>query len=238
MRIDHLGIAVRSLDEALGFYREALGLPLAGTEEVAGERVRVAFLPAGETRIELLEPSDPASAVATHLDRRGEGIHHVCFEVEDLEAAVEKIRAHGGRLVDPAIRPGSGGSRVAFVHPKSARGVLVELREGGRHAGVRAPGPGSIAIVHLMDPPGKFWGRILAMDGAGISIQGVDLRSFEDLLRGAASGEMGPKDLSVIFYPLRRVEKVLLDLGTEAAPSLDEAFGARVGRSLAEFVRP
>ena len=236
MKIDHLGLAVRSLDEALTFYREALGLRLTATEEVASEGVRVAFLPAGEPRIELLEPLSDGSPVARHLEKRGEGLHHVCFEVDDIEAAVQRVRAAGGQLVDPAIREGAEGARVAFVHPRTAHGLLVELRQHARRAGMSVPCPGAVAILYLLEPPGKIWGVIRAMDGAGVSIQGVDLRSFEDLLRGAASGDMGPRDLSVIFYPLRRVEKIILDQGSESAPSLLDQFESRTGSPFMEFL--
>ncbi len=237
MKIDHLGLAVRSLRDAVRFYEEALGMKVSGLEEIAGEGVRAAFLPAGGPRLELLEPLDGASPIARHLERRGEGIHHVCFEVDGIEEAVRRVEAAGAALIEPRIRSGAEGSRVAFVHPRSAHGVLVELREGGHGAG-RTPSvaPGSVAVVYLMDPPGKVWGRVLSMDSAGISHQGVDLRSFDDLLRGAAAGEMGPRDLSVVYYPLRRVEKVMLDLGTETAPSLQDQFLARVGRSFMEFL--
>lgn len=237
MRIDHLGLAVRSLDEAVEFYREALGLELAGTEEVASEGVRVGFLPAGQPRIELLEPLGKSSPVARHLERRGEGIHHICFQVNDLEEAVRRIQEKGARLIEPAIREGAEGCRVSFVHPRSAHGVLVELRQKPESGTARAPGPGAVVILYLMDPPSKVWGQVLSMDGSGISIQGADLRSFEDLLRGASAGDLGPGDLSVVYYPLRRVEKMILDLGTEAAPSLQDQFQARVGRSFVEYLR-
>ncbi len=237
MKIDHLGLAVRSLRDAVRFYEDALGMKVTGLEDVASEGVRVAFLPAGGPRVELLEPLDDSSPIARHLDRRGEGIHHICFEVESIEDAVRRLKSAGATLIDPEIRSGAEGSRVAFVHPKSAHGVLVEIREGARREG-RAPtvGPGSVAVIYLLDPPSKVWGRILSMDGSGMAHQGVDLRSFDDLLRGAAGGEMGPRDISVVYYPLRRVEKVMLDLGTETAPSLQDQFLSRVGKPFAEFL--
>lgn len=129
MKIDHLGVAVRSLAEAIGFYRDALGLVAAGTEEVSSEGVQVAFLPAGEPRIELLEPLDAGSPIARFIEKRGEGIHHICFAVPDIESAVARLRSRGAEIIEPAIRTGAGGRRVAFVHPRSALGVLVELKE-------------------------------------------------------------------------------------------------------------
>ena len=128
-RLDHVGIAVRSLDKALRPYVDGLGLSVDGTEEVAGERVRVAFLPVGETRIELLEPTAEDSPIARFIQRRGEGIHHLCFQVADLEAALERLKKAGVPLVDESPRAGAGGSRIAFVHPRGTGGVLIELTE-------------------------------------------------------------------------------------------------------------
>jgi methylmalonyl-CoA epimerase len=131
-RLDHVGVAVRSLAEALRPYTEGLGLVIGGTEEVPAQKVRVAFLPIGETRIELLEPTAADSPIARFLERRGEGIHHLCLEVDDLEAALARLKAAGVPLVDDAPRPGAEGCRVAFVHPKGLAGVLLELTERSR----------------------------------------------------------------------------------------------------------
>jgi len=128
-RLDHVGIAVRSLAEALRPYVDGLGLTADRTEEVPGERVRVAFLPVGETRIELLEPTAEDSPIARFIQRRGEGIHHLCFQVADLEAALERLKRAGVPLVDESPRAGAGGSRIAFVHPGGTGGVLIELTE-------------------------------------------------------------------------------------------------------------
>jgi len=127
LRIDHLGIAVNSLAERLPFWTEALGLAVAGREHVATEGVDVAFLPAGESRIELLEPSRADSAIARHLDRRGEGLHHVTFAVADLDAVLARLSAAGVTVIGDGARSGADGHRVAFLHPRSTRGVLVEL---------------------------------------------------------------------------------------------------------------
>ncbi len=129
-KIDHVGIAVRSIDEARGFY-EALGLEVAEIEEVPQEGVRVAMIPCGESRIELLEPTRDDSPVARHLDKRGQGIHHLCFASDDVEGDDASLRDRGYRLIRDEPTPGAGGSRVQFVHPKSAGGVLVELAQGG-----------------------------------------------------------------------------------------------------------
>jgi methylmalonyl-CoA/ethylmalonyl-CoA epimerase len=127
LRIDHLGIAVPSLDAAVAAY-EALGFRVEARHDVPSEKVRTAFLPVGESRLELLEPSDPSSLIARFLERRS-GLHHVCVLVEDLEAALAELKARGVPLVDEAPRVGAGGCRVAFVHPKGAAGVLLELKQ-------------------------------------------------------------------------------------------------------------
>jgi len=128
-RIDHIGIAVRSLQEALAFYRDAVGLESKGLVSVPQEQVRVAMLPAGEPRIELLEPSSDDSPVARFLAKRGEGLHHIAMKVADLDAAVKRLQAAGSRLVTEQIQTGAEGYRYIFVHPKSAHGVLLELIE-------------------------------------------------------------------------------------------------------------
>jgi methylmalonyl-CoA/ethylmalonyl-CoA epimerase len=130
LKIDHLGVAVRSIDETLAVYR-ALGIEEAehSRETVAGQRVRVAFLPVGESRIELLEPSSEDSAIAKFVAKRGPGIHHVCFAVDDLDAALAELDRDGVRLIHKTPVPGAGGKRVAFLHPESGDGVLIELAE-------------------------------------------------------------------------------------------------------------
>ena len=132
MKIDHLGIAVRSIEEALGFYRDALGLELKGAETVEDQGVNVALLPVGESRIELLEPVSAASPVGRFIAKRGEGLHHICYEVEDLASKLEELRSRGVRVLDGYPRPGAEGNLVAFLHPASATGVLVELVEKAR----------------------------------------------------------------------------------------------------------
>jgi methylmalonyl-CoA epimerase len=125
-RIDHLGIAVRSLDEALRFYRDQLGLAVSLRETVAAEKVNVAMLPAGEPRIELLEATEPGSVIGKFIEKRGEGLHHVAVKVGDLNAVVERLRGGGARLLNEP-RPGAGGHLYVFVHPSSTGGVLLEL---------------------------------------------------------------------------------------------------------------
>jgi len=130
-RINHIGIAVASLDETLPFYRDNLGMALAGVEEVAEQKVRVAMLQIGESKIELLEPTAANSPVARFLEKNGPGIHHLAYEVEDIEAAIARLLANGARMIDETPRNGAHGTRIAFVHPKSSNGVLTELCEPG-----------------------------------------------------------------------------------------------------------
>lgn len=125
-KIDHLGIAVKSLDKALEFYRDQLGLDVAARETVEQEQVNVAMLPLGEPRIELLEPAAADSVIGKFLAKRGEGLHHVAIRVPDLAASVAKLKAAGARLLNEP-RPGAGGHIYVFVHPSSTGGVLLEL---------------------------------------------------------------------------------------------------------------
>jgi methylmalonyl-CoA/ethylmalonyl-CoA epimerase len=127
MKVDHIGIATRQIDEALALWRDALGLQVDFTEEVTGQGVRVAMLPIGETHIELLEPLSENSPVGKFLERRGPGIHHVAIEVTDIRATLAQLREQGTRLIDETPRTGAGGCLVAFVHPSSTNGVLLEL---------------------------------------------------------------------------------------------------------------
>lgn len=126
-RINHIGIAVNSLEDALPFYRDNLGMTFAGIEEVVEQKVRVAMLKVGESKIELLEPTGEDSPVAKFLEKSGPGIHHLAYEVEDIEAAIARLLADGARMIDERPRSGAHGTRIAFVHPKSSNGVLTEL---------------------------------------------------------------------------------------------------------------
>ena len=131
--LGHLGLAVSSIDEALRFWRDALGLELKEVETVPDQGVRVAMLPVGESRVELLEALQPDSPVGKFLERRGPGLHHLCLEVTDLPATLGRLRNAGIRLIDEEPRPGAGGALVAFVHPASTGGVLLELTQKGSH---------------------------------------------------------------------------------------------------------
>ncbi len=130
-KINHIGIAVTSLDDAIPFYRDALGMSFAGTEEVVEQKVRVAMLHVGESMIELLEPTSEDSPVARFIEKNGAGIHHIAYEVEDIEAAIATLLASGNRMIDEKPRHGAHGSSIAFIHPKSSKGVLTELCQAG-----------------------------------------------------------------------------------------------------------
>lgn len=130
MKIDHIGIVVQSIYAALPAYEAALGLPLKQVTEIPDQEVQVAFLPVGESTVELVQPMSGDSGVAKFLEKRGEGIHHICLEVPDIEAVLARLKAHEVPLIDEAPRQGAHG-RVAFVHPKGMHGVLIELVEHG-----------------------------------------------------------------------------------------------------------
>ena len=127
--IHHIAIAVHDLDAALAFYRDGLGLDVAERREEPEEGVEIAFLPAGEGEIELIRPLDEEGGVARFLEKRGEGLHHICVAVDDVEAAMEQLRATGAQLLSEEPRVNIHGTRYVFIHPKSARGVLLELYE-------------------------------------------------------------------------------------------------------------
>jgi methylmalonyl-CoA/ethylmalonyl-CoA epimerase len=129
LKIDHLGVAVNSIDEVQSFWTDVLGLPFEGTETVEAQKVTTAFYPVGESEVELLESTAPDGPVAKYIDKRGQGIQHVAFRVENIDAALEELKSKGVRLIDQTPRMGAGGARIAFLHPKATHGVLVELCE-------------------------------------------------------------------------------------------------------------
>ncbi len=128
-RVDHIAIVVEDIEAALGFWRDALGLELQHIEEVTEQKSVVAFLPIGESEVELVKPTTSDSGVARYLEKRGPGMHHICFEVDDIHAALDQLKGKGVRLINETPLNGSGGKRMAFIHPESTDGVLVELYE-------------------------------------------------------------------------------------------------------------
>ncbi len=130
-RIDHIGIAVENIQEALAFFQQALGLPLERVDSEEGGRTDVAFMPVSGSDVELVEPKDTDSGLAKYLAKRGEGIHHICFQVDDIDAALARLKEHGAQLIDETPRTNARGQRYAFIHPKSSHGVLIELYQKG-----------------------------------------------------------------------------------------------------------
>ena len=131
--LDHIGIAVQDVDKALAFYRDALGLEVEAPEEVVAQHVRAHFIPTGQASLELLEATAPESPIAKFVDKRGPGIHHITLRVDDIVQALARLKARGVRLVDEAPRPGAERSLIAFVHPSSTGGVLIELKQNVPH---------------------------------------------------------------------------------------------------------
>jgi methylmalonyl-CoA epimerase len=236
-KIDHIGIAVRSLEESLPFWADALGMSVGGIETVEDEQVKVAFLTVGSSQIELLEATEPDSAIARSIEKRGPGIHHVTLEVTELEATLTRLRSRGVSILGDAVRRGAGGRSVAFVHPRSAGGVLVELvqerivpRDGGEL------GPGSAVLLYLRDPPEKQWGVLRRLDETGVIVEALDLGSFDDWVRQLEHGEENVVGPSVAFLPMSRVDKIVLDRSSGELPSLAERFVRRVGRTVQEVL--
>ena len=159
--LDHVGIAVKNLDEALAFYRDALGLHVEAPEDVPGQRVRAHFIPAGQTALELLEPTSDDSVIARYVAKRGSGIHHITLRVDDIQAALAQLKARNVRLVDEQPRPGAEGALVAFIHPSAAHGVLVELKQTAPPAvrlDVKTIGFGDLQVTTLHDGPFRLDG--------------------------------------------------------------------------------
>lgn len=140
LKLSHVGVAVRSLADAIRLYSDLLGTPPDRTDTVADEGVRIAFFPVGEVSVELTEPTGPDSPIARFLDRRGEGVHHLSFRVDNIQKEIERLQKAGYRMIDTKPRRGAGGSMIAFIHPKSTGGVLIELCEEKTHKS-----PGGIA---------------------------------------------------------------------------------------------
>lgn len=129
LKIDHIGIAVKNLDEMLEFYSEVLGISNTGTETIEEQKVKVAFLPCGDSELELLESTSPEGPIAKFIEKNGEGIQHIALRVDDIENTLQHLKEKGVRLIDEKPRYGAGGAKIAFLHPKATRGVLLELSE-------------------------------------------------------------------------------------------------------------
>lgn len=129
LKIDHIGIAAESMEASLAVFEGLLGLTLAGTETVLEQRVKTAFLPVGDSEVELLETTDPEGPIGKYIGAKGQGVQHIAFRVENLDEALAELKAKGVRLIDESPRRGAGGAKIAFIHPKATAGVLVELCE-------------------------------------------------------------------------------------------------------------
>jgi methylmalonyl-CoA epimerase len=159
--LDHIGIAVKNVDEALAFYRDALGLHVEVPEEVASQRVRAHFISTGPSSLELLEPTSDDSVIARYVAARGPGLHHITLRVDDVGAALEQLKARGVRLVDERPRPGAEGALVAFIHPSAAHGVLVELKQAAAPSvrlDVKTMSFGDLQLTTLHDGPFRLDG--------------------------------------------------------------------------------
>jgi methylmalonyl-CoA/ethylmalonyl-CoA epimerase len=233
LRVDHVGIAVKSLEERLAFWHGALGMQLSGRATVPSEGVSVAFLPAGESRVELLEASRPDSPIAKFVEKRGEGIHHITFQVEAIQPLLDRLKTAGVPLLDETPRTGAEGTRVAFLHPRAAGGVLVELveRPGRVGFGSAGIGAGDAVLLYLREPHEKMWGVLRERDASGLTIEGLDLASFDAWTVQVERREEGIAP-SLVFLPMARVERMLLDRGTPSLPSLSEGFLRRTGRTV------
>lgn len=234
-RVDHIGIAVKGLEERLSFWRDALGLSVSGIEEVATEKVRVAFLPAGSARLELIEATSPDSPIAKFIDKRGEGLQQLALAVDSVQEVLDRLRARGIPLLDDAPRAGAEGTRVAFLHPKATGGVLVELVEHP-HRGAERLEPGAAVLAYLREPQEKLWGLLRSLDGAGATLEALDLASFDDWCAQVERGDESVVGPSLVFVPMTRVEKIVLDRPSGNLPSLLQRFETRTGRSLTQVL--
>ncbi len=231
--VAHLGVAVRDARASLALWADAIGLPLGRVETVGSEGVRTWFLDAGSTHVELLEALDEQTPVGRFLEKRGEGLHHVCLEVDDIEAMLARLAARG---IDPvgAVREGAGGARVAFLHPRDTGGLLIELAEPAPgSASGPAFAPGTLAVVYLRDPREQCVGVVRRLDALGVALLGMDLDAWDDWVAQWVSDEAGPLAPSLQFFPAARIEKLLADSDSPHLPSFSRRFEERTGRALA-----
>jgi methylmalonyl-CoA/ethylmalonyl-CoA epimerase len=234
-KIDHVAVAVPDLEQALSFWSDALGLKASEIETVESEQVKMAFLPLGATRIELLEAITDESPVARFVQGRGGGIHHLTLEVSDLPLLLEQLGERGVKVLGDGMRVGAGGRQVAFLHPKSAGGVLVELVAADEpEPRPRDVVPGEAVLLYLRDPQEKLWGVLQRLDTNGAVLEGLDLGSFDTWMGQVERDESDIIGPSIFFVPMTRVEKILLDRPSGPLPSMAERFEQRIGRTVQE----
>jgi methylmalonyl-CoA epimerase len=237
--LDHVGIAVSDLPASLTFFREALGLHLEASEEIASQRVRAHFLSTGRSTLEILEATDAGSPIAKYLARRGPGLHHVALRVEDIDAALAALKARGVRLIDDTARPGAEGARVAFIHPSAAHGVLVELKEPAPlvplHRAIGRYTLGDLELVSLSDGffrldggamfgvvPRTLWEKRLPPDDANrimLGMRPLVVRGEQTLLIDAGCGDKMDAKGAAIYQLDRRyhLDHALAEAGLTAA---------------------
>ena len=223
--LDHVGIAVKDLSAALAFYRDALGLEVEAPEEVTSQRVRAHFVPVGESKLELLEATAPESAIARYVDKRGPGLHHITLRVDDIDEAVNQLRSRGVRLIDDHPRPGAEGSTIAFIHPSSAHGVLVELKQSTipNQSAIRDPQSeirrftlGELELISLSD-------GVLHMDG-GLMFGIVPKAEWSVV---ASADDRNRVTLGMRPLLVRGARTMIIDagLGRKGDAAFDDAYG-------------
>lgn len=235
--LDHIGITVVDPRARLPVWADVLGLTLSGVDSVPTEGVRVWFLDlGGGSRIELLESTDPAGTIAKSIEKRGEGLHHICLRVEGLEAIVARLSRSGFVPLGGGVRPGAHGSRVAFLHPKDTGGVLLELAEYpvAKTAPPTGFGIGEWSIAYLQAPRERLFGRVLAIESSGVTMHALDLEAWDGWMAQWSHGESGPVRPSRQFIPMSRVEKLLADEDSSEIPSLARQFQERTERAISE----
>jgi methylmalonyl-CoA/ethylmalonyl-CoA epimerase len=240
--LDHVGIAVRDPRQRLPLWAEALGLPLDRAEAVPSEGVRTWFLDFGGGHIELLEPLSEDSPITRALDKRGEGIHHLCLAVDDIEAALARLAARGIEPIGDGAQSGAGGCTVAFLHPKDTGGVLLELsqrppgtkRDAVEPADAHPFATGTLAVLYAKEPRARMVGVLRSLDAVGVALLGLDLDAWDDWVAQWARRERGPLTPSLQFFPLARVEKLQADEDAPDLPSFGRRFAERTGVALTE----
>jgi methylmalonyl-CoA epimerase len=230
--LDHVGIAVADLAAALAFYRDALGLEIEAPEEVTSQRVRAHFVPVGDAKLELLEATAPESPIAKYTDKRGPGLHHITLRVEDIHAALAQLKTRGARLIDESPRPGAEQSLVAFIHPSSAHGVLVELKQSAVGPQPAAPSPdtvvhryvvGDLELISLSD-------GLIRFDG-GAMFGTVPKALWE---KRAPADERNRVTMAIRTLVVRGARTMLIDAGVGGKESakVHEIYGIDRTRSL------
>ena len=231
--LDHVGIAVKDVSAAIAFYRDALGLDVEAPEEVASQRVRAHFIPAGQSSLELLEGTAPDSTIAKYVDKRGPGLHHITLRVDDINAAVERLKARGVRMIDETPRPGAEGSTIAFVHPTAAHGVLVELKQAAR-------GHADSAVASVDSRVRRFTIGDLELISVDDGFFGLDGGSMFGIVPKVLWSKKEPPDdrnrITLAMRPLvvRGARTMLIDagLGDKEDAKFNDIYGVKRSRNL------